>query len=67
MATENEPDKVALTARIEAELQAEIDIIAAEDSKPGAPVTRSQAVRVLLWESVARRKAARKKAAERAA
>ena len=53
----DEPRTVPLTARIEVELQAEIDRVADGDSKPGAAVTRSQAVRVLLWEAVAARKA----------
>ncbi len=54
----DEPRTVPLTARIEVELQAEVDRIADADSKPGAMVTRSQMVRVLLWEAVNRRKAA---------
>ena len=54
----DEPRTVPLTARIEAELQAEVDRNADADSKPGAAVTRSQMVRVLLWEAVNARKAA---------
>jgi hypothetical protein len=58
--TTHAPDEqrtVPLTARIEADLQAEIDRNADADSKPGAMVTRSQMVRVLLWEAVNARKA----------
>jgi len=54
----DEPRTVPLNARIEPELQAEVDRIAAEESKPGDPVTRSRMTRVLLWESVNARKAA---------
>ena len=53
----DEPRHAALTARVETELLAALDRIAAEDSRPGAPVTRSQTVRVLLWDAVARRPA----------
>lgn len=63
----SDESRVALTARIEVELQAQIDGEAEIDSKPGADVTRSQMVRVLLWEALSARKAVRAASATRAA
>ena len=50
-----EPGTVALTARIEPELEAEILRIAAADLPRGAKPNKSQTVRVLLWDAVSRR------------
>ena len=64
---DSEAHTVPLTARIEVELQKVLDSEAEIDSRRGAPVTRSQIVRVMLWEASEARKAARKTSACQAA
>lgn len=52
------PRTIPLNARIEPDLQAEIDRIAVEDARPGEFINRSRTARVLLWEAVKARRAA---------
>lgn len=50
-----DPASVPLRARIEPSLLATLDRMAARESKPGAPVTRSDVLRALVYEALARR------------
>lgn len=46
---------VSVTARLEAALRGAVDRVAARESRPGALVTRSDALRILLHEALAAR------------
>lgn len=48
-------DSVPLTARVDPTLRDAVDRVAARESRPGAPVTRSDALRILLHEALAAR------------
>lgn len=50
-----DPASVPLRARLEPALMAAIDRVAARESRPGAPVTRSDALRLLIHEALAAR------------
>lgn len=48
-------ESVPLTARVDPTLRDAVDRVAARESRPGAPVTRSDALRILLHEALAAR------------
>lgn len=51
----SDPASVPLRARVEPSLLATLDRMATRASKPGAPVTRSDVLRALLYEALATR------------
>ena len=44
-----------LNVQVEAELRSAIELAGKNDTKPGAPMTLSRTIRVLLWEALTAR------------
>jgi len=58
------PAQTQIGIRLPADLIAAIDEMAAELTPPGMVATRSDVIRILLWDALERRKAARARPAK---